>query len=181
MGRRTRRRGGALLEGAPPEEQATRTAAPRRAPTAAAGRGAGPHHVTPDRRARLQEAPAPAWAPLPLTEVGIFAGLVLIILGFLSDGSRILLLGLGFGLVSVAATELALREHLAGYRSHSALLGAVAAIATVVVLRLGVLPLLDARVPQEALTIVGVVVFGTTLTALRRLFQRRAGGLGFRV
>lgn len=178
MGRRTRRRGGSTI--APPAEPPTPEGTPAPAAAAAPRRSPTPHHVTPDRRASLGEAPKAPWAPFPLTELTILVGIVLIVIGFVSDGDRVLWLGVGFALVSLAAAELSLREHLAGYRSHSALLGAIAAIAFVAGAR-GVLTLVGGRVPQEVLTIIGIVIFGVVLTALRRLFQRRAGGLGFRV
>ena len=67
-------------------------------------------------------APAP-WSPFPLVELCILAGLVLFVAGVLTHGSRgRLLLGFGLTLVSIASLELSIREHFAGYRSHTTLL-----------------------------------------------------------
>ena len=78
-------------------------------------------------------------------------------------------------IASLGGGELALREHLAGYRSHSTLLAGVAAFVAVTVVALGLGP-----VQVWVLVVVGVVVFAATFYAMRELFKRRSGGLGFR-
>ncbi len=162
MGRRSRKRAGGL-------RPVTRNG---HAPAVAAA----PVHVrTPDRRARKEEAPKAPWAPLPLTELCVLGGMVLILVGFLVGGDHVgRFLVIGFSLVSLAAFELALREHLAGYRSHSALLAGCAAIVLV-------LPLFFLTgLPQEVLLVLGAVLFGVAVQGLRRVFARKTGGLGFR-
>lgn len=137
--------------------------APRRAP------------APPARKARPQDAPKAPWSPFPLVELTILLGIVLIVLGLVGVGGRRgLFLVCGFALVTVAALELSLREHLAGYRSHSTLLAGAAAIAVDVPL------FFLTRLPQEALLGVGVVVFGAAFAGLRAVFRRRTGGIGFR-
>src|SRR3954449_8487375 len=75
------------------------------------------------RRARLDEAPKAPWSPFPLVELCILVGLALMVTGFVSGGNRGgLFVVCGVGLVGVASLELAIREHFAGYRSHSSLL-----------------------------------------------------------
>ena len=64
--------------------------------------------------------PDPIWAPFPLTEIGMAVGLGLFLLGF--AGAPALLLA-GVGVLVVVVAELCLREHFAGFRSHSILLG----------------------------------------------------------
>lgn len=159
MGKRSRRRAGL------------------RGPAARSGVAAerAPYVPPPDRRSRKLDAPKAAWAPFPLGELAILAGIVLIVVGFSLGGDRAgRLLVLGFSLVSVAGLELAIREHLAGYRSHSTLLGGATAI-------LLVLPLFFlTSVPYEVLLVLGVVFFATAFQALRTLFARRTQGLGFR-
>jgi len=127
------------------------------------------------RRARLDEAPKAPWSPFPLVELCILIGLVLIVWGFVGGGSRRgVLLGCGFALVSLAALELSIREHFAGYRSHSSLLaGAAAVVADVPLFFL-------TSLRQEILLGVGIVVFAVCFTALRRAFRRRTGGTSFR-
>jgi hypothetical protein len=84
------------------------------------------------------------------------------------------LLGCGFVLVTLAGLELALREHFAGYRSHSTLLAGAAAIAVDAPLYL----LTD--VPQVVLPALGAGVFALVFVLARNAFRRRSGGLGFR-
>jgi hypothetical protein len=68
--------------------------------------------------------PDAVWAPFPLTELGMAAGIGLFLLGFVSGGSRgAWLLTIGIVMLSVVVAELCLREHFAGFRSHSVLLG----------------------------------------------------------
>jgi hypothetical protein len=76
---------------------------------------------------------------------------------------------------SLAGLELSLREHLAGFRSHTTLLSGVAAFAVVTALALGPGP---TRV--WVLAVAAAAVFGGCFFGLRELFKRRSGGLGFR-
>jgi hypothetical protein len=110
-----------------------------------------------------------------LSELVILLGLVLILWGAArgSGGEEILVAGLV--IASLGGGELALREHLAGYRSHSSLLAGVSAFVAVSVVALGLGP-----VKVWMLVILGVAVFACTFYAMRELFKRRSGGLGFR-
>jgi hypothetical protein len=157
MGRRSRKRGEST--------RAERDAA--RQERAAAAR-------TPARR-RSSERPTAPWGGFPLSELIILVGIVLILWGAVrgSGGEEMLVAGLV--LASLGGGELALREHLAGYRSHSSLLAGVAAFAAVSIVALGLGP-----VKVWLLLALGVAVFGATFYAMRELFQRRSGGLGFR-
>jgi hypothetical protein len=106
----------------------------------------------------------------------ILIGIVVMVWGFLSgrdEGEERVAAGLL--LASLGGGELALREHLGGYRSHSALLAGVAAfvVVTVVALTLG-------PVKVWVLLLLGAAVFGAAFYAMRELFRRRSGGLGFR-
>jgi len=161
MGRRSRKRGpaGPATTAAARERPAAATRQPPRAPS---------------RRARLEEAPKPPWHPFPLTEICILIALVLLVLGFVGgeDGRTRLLLA-GFVLVSLAAGELSVREHFAGYRSHTSLLSGICAVVVVV-------PLALAGVPRIAALGAGVAVFAVAFGLLRSAFASRSGGLGFR-
>jgi hypothetical protein len=105
----------------------------------------------------------------------ILLGIVLIAWGALSgqDGEERLFAGLV--IASLGGGELALREHLAGYRSHSTLLAGVAAFVAVTVVALALGP-----VQVWVLLVLGLGVFGATFHGMRTLFKRRSGGLGFR-
>jgi uncharacterized integral membrane protein len=124
----------------------------------------------------MAQAPSAPWSPFPLTELVVLLSLALIVAGVLTDGGRRgALLACGFALVSLAGLELALREHFAGYRSHSTLLAAASAIVVDAPL------FLWTDLPQIALLAIGIVVFVLVLTRLRRAFRARSGGVGFRV
>jgi hypothetical protein len=105
-------------------------------------------------------------------ELSILAGNVLAVLGYATD--RPWLMAAGFALILLAALEVSIREHLAGYRSHSVLLAAVLAVA------LAAAAFLLTAVPQPAILVLAVVSGGVAFGGLRELFRRRSGGLGFR-
>ena len=157
MGRRSRKRG--LTAPAPP-------------PVAERPR---PQPASQGPRARMADAPTAPWSPFPLTELVVLLAMALIVGGVLTDGwRRGALLGCGFALVSLAGLELALREHFAGYRSHSTLLAAACAIVIDVPL------FLWTGLPQVALLVIGAAVMLVVLTRLRQAFRARSGGMGFR-
>jgi hypothetical protein len=154
MGRRTRKRGGLTTRAE--RDAARRAPAPRRPPAS-------------DR------PPAP-WGSFPLSELVILVGIVVMVWGFLSGTDRgEERVAAGLLLASLGGGELALREHLAGYRSHSALLAGVAAFAVDTAIALGLGP-----VKVWVLLLIGAAVFGAVFYAMRELFKRRSGGLGFR-
>jgi hypothetical protein len=149
----------------------------KRAPATRAERDAARREPAVARRrpGAAQRPPAP-WGSFPLSELVILAGIVVIFWGLFSGSDagneRV---GAGLVLASLGGGELALREHLAGFRSHSSLLAGVAAFASVTLVAIGLGP-----VQVWVLLIVGVAVFGGTFYAMRELFKRRSGGLGFR-
>jgi len=135
--------------------------------------------VRRDRRARLDEAPKAPWYPFPLVEIVILIALVMIVLAFVvHGGKRPVLLAAGMSLGSLAAIELSIREHFAGYRSHSALLAGACTVAVETPLFFFFTK--PPGLAQGVHLAVGVVVFGLAFHLLRRAFQRRAGGIGFR-
>lgn len=156
MGKRSRKRGA--------------TIAPPQAPAAHAPRVA----ARPQRRARISEAPQAPWSPFPLTELAILAALVLLVIGFVSSGGRRgLYVGLGLVLASLGGGELALREHFAGYRSHTTLLAGLCGFLA------GALAV-AAGAAKVAVLILALAVAAAAFGLLRRAFKRRSGGLGFR-
>jgi hypothetical protein len=105
----------------------------------------------------------------------ILLGIVLIGWGALSgeDGQERFFAGLV--IASLGGGELALREHLAGYRSHTTLLAGVAAFVVVTVVALGL-----GSVQVWLLVVIGGAVFASAFYAMRAVFKRRSGGVGFR-
>ncbi len=91
---------------------------------APAAEPAARRETTPRHPSRLEvrdgvARPDAIWAPFPLTEIGMAVGIVLFLIGFV--GAPALLLA-GVGVLVVVVFELCLREHFAGFRSHSILL-----------------------------------------------------------
>ena len=170
MGRRSRKRGGVATRAE--RDAARRERAREREVARRGGRGPRPR---PGRPSAAERPPAP-WGSFPLSELVILVGIVVILWGVFGGsenaGERV---AGGLVLASLGGGELALREHLAGFRSHSTLLAGVAAFVVVTVVALGLGP-----VKVWVLLVVGLLVFGGTLYAMRELFKRRSGGLGFR-
>ena len=127
----------------------------------------------PARRsaARDERPPAP-WGSFPLQELTVLAGLVILVIGFFSASPIAIAVGVVLG--CLAGLELALREHFAGYRSHTFLIAGTAFVITVgSLLYVGGLVLLVCLVA-------GAVVFGIAFLALRSAFRRASGGLSFK-
>ena len=153
----------------------------RRSPTyTPPGRkGEGRAPVTPapatSRRAPRERPPAP-WGRFPLIEIVVLIGLVLLVVGFfVSDTRGAVMIACGLTLASLAGLELSVREHLAGFRSHSTVL---AGSVTILALAAGYFLL-----PSDLFVLnlpIGVVVFGIAFYAFREVFKRKSGGLGFR-
>src|SRR3954452_8263067 len=147
-----------------------------RARRAAQPPAAAPSAPAP-RPARLtDERPKPPWHPVPLVELSVLVGLVLIVMGFVSgiDGERgrtALLCGLA--LASLGGLDTALREHFAGFRSHSTLLAGLPGVVVAGVL-------FFARVPWVAVALGAAAAFAVAFWAFRTAFRRRSGGLSFR-
>jgi hypothetical protein len=147
----------------------------KRALSTRAERDAARSRPAAERRPTSQRPPPP-WGSFPLSELVILAGIVVIFWGLFSGGDagreRV---GGGLVLASLGGGELALREHLAGFRSHTSLIAGVAAVAAVTAVAIGLGP-----VKVWVLLILGAAVFGGTFYAMRELFRRRSGGLSFR-
>ena len=128
-------------------------------------------------RPSAEERPQALWGSFPLTELLTLAGIVLMVWGFFSEGGRNgnSKIAAGLAIASIAGLELAIREHVTGFRSHTTLLSGAAAIVVIVVLGLGA-----GLSTLGLLLVAGVLAFGATFLALRELFKRRSGGLSFR-
>jgi hypothetical protein len=158
----------------PVETTAAPPAAQRRPAQSTSRRAAGQSRV--DRMIeRADERPKPPWHPVPLIELSVLVGIVLIVIGLINNDTSNgrLALVFGFALASLAGLDTAVREHFAGFRSHSTLLAAFPAIVAAVVLGLlGALPVI--------VLIAAVAVFGIGFFAFRNAFRKRAG-VGFKV
>lgn len=125
-----------------------------------------------ERKRTAEERPPAPWGAFPLAELTVLAGIVVLVIGIVSQSPT----GIGIGVVlaGLGGLEVSLREHLAGYRSHTTLLAGV-----VFVLVTGGLFYVGGQILAVCLA-VGAAAFLASFIALRRAFQRASGGLSFR-
>src|SRR3954467_13653382 len=161
MGKRSRKQ---RSEGTTREERDARRAAAAAAPA---------------RRATREAPPAP-WGSFPLTELVVLLALVLGVIGFIKLDTHTgkVMVGAAMVLGSLGGLEVSIREHFAGFKSHTTLLAASTAVLSMIVISavggtsgLAVLGIVVA---------VGVLVFVLAFWGYRQAFMRRSGGLGFR-
>ena len=135
-----------------------------------------PQRATVSRRRSPPDGPPPPpWGSFPLSELVILIGILLLIAGFFVAPPRgFVMLAAGLSLASLGGLELSVREHLAGYRSHTVLLAGAAGMAV-----LGTLLVLNAGPAIAAGA--AAVSFGLCAWALANLFRRRSGGALFRI
>jgi hypothetical protein len=181
MGRRSRKRGQAETAGrasAATTTRAERDAARARRAAQAAASGEPAQRRRRSRRAPLDERPPAPWGGFPLVELVVLGAIVLFVGGLIVRGTRGgVMVACALALGSLAGLELSIREHFAGYRSHTTLLAGAAGVAS------GMLTFfLAGRDTGRVLFLpVGLVVFAAAFWVLRRAFKRRSGGVGFRV
>ena len=178
MGKRSRKRAAGSGTPAPAgSTRAERDAARRERSRQVRQSSAAPVAKARPGRTSIDDRPPPLWGSFPLTELVTFVGIVLMVWGFVSgpgdEGrSRI---AAGLAVASLGGLELAVREHVTGYRSHTTMLAAATGILVIVALGLGagvgLLPVLLAA---------GLLSFAASFFGLRELFRRRSGGLSFR-
>jgi hypothetical protein len=121
-------------------------------------------------RPDVDERPKAPWHPFPLVELAVLAGIVMLVLGLLDSGSdrgRALLV-CGMLLGSLGGLDTALREHFAGFRSHTMIIAGLPAVALAAILYF-------ARAPWPAVVAGAVLVFGAAAWLLARAYARRAG------
>jgi hypothetical protein len=127
------------------------------------------------------ERPQGPWGSFPLTELTILVGLVLLVLGFVrSDASGTFLIAAGITIAGLGGLELAIREHFAGYRSHSALLAFACAVFCGGALVVLALLVFGSVIPAIAVA-AAAIAFVPAFLALRRAFRRASGGFSYRI
>lgn len=165
MGRRSRKRAAENTTRAERDAARRARSTPRAKPTPRRRPG----------RPTIDERPPAPWGNFPLSELLVLVGIVFIAWGIFSGKGGEKRLAGGIVIAGLGGAELALREHLAGYRSHTSLLAGVSAVAVVTAVALGLGP-----VKLWLLALIAAAVFGSAFYLLRELFKRRSGGLGFR-
>jgi len=131
-------------------------------------------------RRKTREAPPAPWGSFPLTEIVVLLALVFGIVGFIrfehQSGKVMVVAAMCLG--SLGGLEVSIREHFAGYRSHTSLLAGSCGVASMI---LTSVVAGQAGVAVLVLVVgVGILVFVLAFYGLRQAFIRRSGGLSFR-
>lgn len=122
---------------------------------------------------KQDERPPAPWGSAPLAELVILAGIVSLVIGMISANPTAI--GIGVALAGLGGMEVAIREHFAGYRSHTTLLAGAA-----FVLVTGLVFYAANQILAVALAC-GAIAFAIVFLLARRAFQRASGGLSYRV
>ena len=121
-------------------------------------------HASPQRR----RPPRSPWGRFPLSELCILLGLIALVAGTIAWNRQGAMLAVcGLVLACLGGGEIALREHLAGRRSHTGLLAGAAALGV-----LATMALLHA--PGVAALGAAMAVYAGVALWLRRAFRREA-------
>jgi hypothetical protein len=148
---------------------------PERSPSSAPREERTSPSRPPGRRFERERPPAP-WGSFPLVELVVLIALVLLIAGVFVQGTRgVTMIAAGIALGSLAGLELSIREHFAGYKSHTTVLST--AIGVVV---LAVSFALNGAEPSMVGLVAGVTAFAAAFYVFREAFKRRSGGIGWR-
>jgi uncharacterized membrane protein len=127
------------------------------------------------RRTKREGPPAP-WGSFPLVELVVLIALVLLIAGVFVQGTRgVTMIGAGIALGSLAGLELSIREHFAGYKSHTTVLSTAIGVAV-----LAVAFVVNDAQPSVAGLVAGAATFAVAFYLFREAFKRRSGGVGWR-
>lgn len=121
---------------------------------------------------RADERPPAPWGAFPLAELTVLAGIIALVVGVASANPTAI--GVGVVLAALGGLEVSLREHLAGYRSHTTLLAG-----TLFVVVTGGLFYLAGLILAVCLA-AGALAFAASFYLLRRAFQKASGGLSFK-
>jgi hypothetical protein len=132
----------------------------------------------PRRRATRERPPAP-WGSFPLTELVVLAAIVLGVIGFIkidTERGKVMVTA-AMLLGSLGGLEVSIREHFAGFKSHTTLLAGSLAV--------GAMILISVAGPRGLATVgvavaAGVLIFVLSFWGLRESFRRRSGGATFR-
>lgn len=124
-------------------------------------------------RPGADERPPAPWGSFPLAELTILAGLVLLAIGFVGESPTAIAVGAVLG--ALGGLEVSVREHFAGYRSHTTMLAGVAFVLVTGLLLYGAATILAVALAG------GAAAFLAAFVALRRVFRRASGGLAVKI
>lgn len=122
---------------------------------------------------KADERPPAPWGSFPLAELTVLAGIVMLVVGIVGGSMKALAVGVVLG--GLGGLEVSVREHFAGYRSHTTLLAGA-----IFVLVVGGLFYLAGLILAICLA-AGAAAFLAAFLTLRRAFRRASGGYSFKV
>ena len=135
-----------------------------------------PAPVAAPRKRSADDRPAAPWGSFPLTEIVIFIGVILLVVGFfIPPPQGFVMIAVGLGLASLAGLELSIREHFAAYRSHTLLLSAAIGVPV-----FGGL-FLATKLSPAICVAAGLLAFGGAAYLFTSAFRRRSGGALYRL
>lgn len=123
-------------------------------------------------RRKVDDRPQAPWGSFPLVEACVLAGIILMVIGLIRSSPATIMAGIL--VAALGGLELSIREHFAGYRSHTTLLAGLAFVVTLVATSY----FTDLIVLFCLL--IGLVVFAITAWFCRRAFKRASGGYAFK-
>jgi len=127
-------------------------------------------------RPSIDDRPPAPWGNFPLSELAVLISIILLIASFVVRGNQgVVMFAAGLLLGALAGLEVSIREHFAGFRSHSSLLAGAIAVAAITVIALAA-----GKIFLPLLLVAGLVVFGISFWSFREAFKRRSGGVSFR-
>ena len=163
-----------MAEGAPPPDAPSR--AQRDAARQQRAKGAQGRRSYSRGRPSIDDRPPAPWGNFPLSELAVLVSVLLLIGSFVVRGDQgVVMFAAGLLLGTLAGLEVSIREHFAGFRSHSTLLAGSAAVVTITAIALAA-----GEVFVPILLAAGLAVFGIAFWSLREAFKRRSGGVSFR-
>ncbi|HKH23646.1 MAG TPA: hypothetical protein VKA88_08485 [Solirubrobacterales bacterium] len=165
-----------------PAAQSRSTGAPRPAGDSLSGQAVRRQRKRSDPialatgRGHPADRPRAPWGDFPLSEIVIFIGIVVLIVGFfIPPPQGFVMIAVGLGLGSLAGLELSIREHFAAYRSHTLLLSAAVGVPVFGGLFLGT------SLSPAICVIAGLLAFGGAAWLFTSAFRRRSGGALYRL
>lgn len=110
----------------------------------------------------------------------MLVALVMGVIGFIrfSTHSGKVMVVAAMCLGSLGGLEISIREHFAGYRSHTTLLAASCAVIAMILI--SVIAGTAGLAVLAVVVAIGAIVFVLAFYGFRQAFVRRSGGLGFR-
>lgn len=155
MGKRARQRDEAVARAA----AATIANAPRRG---------GTERQVMTTPGKPPAGPPALWHPIPVTELALVTGGIVLMVGTIQGASGSVAIGAGLLLITLSSLELCAREHFCGYRPHVLFLSMMPTVA----LQTLVLLLFGRRISPTLQVAGGVVVFLALVFVMRWSFKR---------